>query len=196
MRSARRFRTVEINNTFYRLPTLASFAAWRDQVPADFRFACKASRYITHMKKLKDPAASGARFFDAVAVLGDRLGPILFQLPPRWRSDPGRLRAGQNVEAKLRGGYRRCEGYTAFDSNAVPGSGAILGVNYYNGKAYAFRNAADGLTAAMYSSAGSGWTLEKSALSPGGRYRFVNEAFAGTLKMYGASGVHTHCDVG
>ncbi len=87
------FATVEINNTFYRLPKPETMAAWRDEVPKDFRFACKASRYITHMKKLKDPAASSARFFEVIAALGHKLGPILFQLPPRWRVDVGRLRA-------------------------------------------------------------------------------------------------------
>jgi uncharacterized protein YecE (DUF72 family) len=90
---ARSFRTVEINSTFYGLPTAATVAAWRDSTPPGFHFACKASRFITHMKKLKDPAAATARFFGAMSGLGDRLGPVLFQLPPRWRIDAGRLTA-------------------------------------------------------------------------------------------------------
>ena len=88
---ARRFGTVEINSAFYRLPAPATFAGWRDATPPGFLFACKASRYITHMKKLKDPKESTRRFLDAAAALGDKLGPILFQLPPRWRADRNRL---------------------------------------------------------------------------------------------------------
>jgi uncharacterized protein YecE (DUF72 family) len=90
---AHSFRTTEINNTFYRLPRPETLAAWRDRTPQGFIFACKASRYITHMKKLRDPEVSCRRFLEAVEVLADKLGPILFQLPPRWRVDPGRLMA-------------------------------------------------------------------------------------------------------
>lgn len=100
---AERFSSVEINATFYRLPSDAALDAWRQAVPADFRFAVKASRYITHMKKLKDPAESIEAFFDKVERLGDRLGPILFQLPPRWHVNPERL--GAFLEA-LPSGYR------------------------------------------------------------------------------------------
>ena len=88
---ARQFRSVEINNTFYRLPDRATLAAWRDATPPGFLFACKASRYITHMKKLKDSEAATRRFFDLVPVFGEKLGPILFQLPPHWHADPERL---------------------------------------------------------------------------------------------------------
>ncbi len=90
---AERFAAAEINNTFYRLPARASLAQWRDAVPAGFVFACKASRYITHMKKLKDPRESVRRFFEVVDVLGAKLGPVLFQLPPRWHADVERLQA-------------------------------------------------------------------------------------------------------
>lgn len=83
--------SVEINNTFYHLPKPASFTEWRNGTPPGFVFACKASRYITHMKKLKDPTQTTRRFFDGVARLGDKLGPILYQLPPHWRADPSRL---------------------------------------------------------------------------------------------------------
>lgn len=88
---ARSFRTVEINNTFYHLPETATLEAWRDETPPGFVFACKASRYITHMKKLREPARSTARFLEAVRILGDKLGPILFQLPPRWHANAERL---------------------------------------------------------------------------------------------------------
>ncbi|MGV3503145.1 MAG: DUF72 domain-containing protein [Adhaeribacter sp.] len=96
------FRTVEINNSFYRLPDRATFASWRQSVPADFVFAVKASRYITHMKKLKDPQQSLSLFLDQVAALEEKLGPILFQLPPRWRCDLPRLK--QFLQALPAGG--------------------------------------------------------------------------------------------
>ncbi len=89
---ARRLASVEVNRGFYRLPTRAQFAAWRDQTPEDFLFAVKASRYITHMKKLKDPGQTLPPLLEAVAGLGGKLGPLLFQLPPRWRMDAPRLR--------------------------------------------------------------------------------------------------------
>lgn len=90
---AREFDTVEVNNSFYRLPERATFEAWRKATPAGFCFAVKASRYITHMKKLTDPTDALARFFAAAGGLGDKLGPVLFQLPPRWHCDLSRLEA-------------------------------------------------------------------------------------------------------
>jgi uncharacterized protein YecE (DUF72 family) len=89
---ARHFDTVEINNTFYRLPALATFDAWRENSPDDFHYAVKASRFITHMKRLKDPTASVEKFFLAADRLEGKLGPILFQLPPRWQVNTTRLR--------------------------------------------------------------------------------------------------------
>jgi uncharacterized protein YecE (DUF72 family) len=86
-----RFNTVEINNTFYQLPEKKTLKQWRDLVPKDFLFCVKASRYITHMKKLKDPKESLKRFLGRVEVLRPKLGPILFQLPPRWNFNPDRL---------------------------------------------------------------------------------------------------------
>jgi uncharacterized protein YecE (DUF72 family) len=85
------FDTVEINNTFYRLPERETFAAWRRRAPAGFLFAVKASRFITHMKKLKDPEESLERLFSRLSALGRRLGPVLYQLPPRWNLDRERL---------------------------------------------------------------------------------------------------------
>lgn len=90
---AGRFATAEINATFYRLPPKETLAAWRGATPPDFTFAVKASRYITHMKKLKDPKQSTRKFFRAIGALGDKLGPVLFQLPPKWRANPARLEA-------------------------------------------------------------------------------------------------------
>jgi len=88
---AKRFHTAEINNTFYQLPSEQTLAHWRDTVPADFIFAVKASRYITHMKKLKDPEESLRLFLERTMVLGEKLGPILFQLPPHWKCNPQRF---------------------------------------------------------------------------------------------------------
>jgi uncharacterized protein YecE (DUF72 family) len=89
---ATQFDTVEINNTFYRLPEEGCFDAWRKQAPAGFVYAVKASRYLTHLKKLKDPAEAISRLLSRAARLRDHLGPILYQLPPAWRPDLPRLR--------------------------------------------------------------------------------------------------------
>jgi uncharacterized protein YecE (DUF72 family) len=88
---ARHFHSAEINNTFYRLPQAQTLRQWRDAVPRDFVFAVKASRYITHMKKLRDPQASTHLFLQRIGTLGRRLGPVLFQLPPHWRYNEARL---------------------------------------------------------------------------------------------------------
>ncbi|HEY3841352.1 MAG TPA: DUF72 domain-containing protein [Bryobacteraceae bacterium] len=85
------FDTVELNNTFYRLPTRAALESWRDSTPPGFHFAVKGSRFLTHMKKLKNAEQGLQRFLDAVDVLGDKLGVILFQLPPNWEADAERL---------------------------------------------------------------------------------------------------------
>jgi uncharacterized protein YecE (DUF72 family) len=88
---AREFPTVEINRSYYRLPTEAQFRAWAAQVPPGFCFAVKASRFLTHMKKLRDPEEPLARLTGAAGGLGGKLGPYLYQLPPHWRADPARL---------------------------------------------------------------------------------------------------------
>jgi len=82
---AQKFRTVELNNTFYQLPSEDAVKLWRETTGQDFIFAVKASRYLTHMKKLKDPEEGFEKFIRSVEPLGAKLGPILFQLPPRWR---------------------------------------------------------------------------------------------------------------
>lgn len=87
----RHFDTVEINNSFYHLPSATTFDNWRDSSPPKFQFAVKASRFITHMKKLKDPKPSSEKFFLVADRLGNKLGPILFQLPPRWKLNLERL---------------------------------------------------------------------------------------------------------
>jgi uncharacterized protein YecE (DUF72 family) len=78
-----RFHTVEINNSFYQLPKRKTLEAWRKTVPRGFIFSVKGSRYITHMKKLKDARKPVSMFLGRIEVLGHHLGPILFQLPPR-----------------------------------------------------------------------------------------------------------------
>jgi uncharacterized protein YecE (DUF72 family) len=90
---AARFDTVEINNTFYRLPESKVFRSWRVRAPQGFTFAVKASRYLTHMKKLKDPEAPLDLFFSRARELGRTLGPVLYQLPPRWPVNTERLEA-------------------------------------------------------------------------------------------------------
>ena len=89
----RHFDTVEINNSFYRLPRPGTFAGWRRSTPAGFVFAVKASRFLTHNKKLKDPENALDHLLPRAAELGDKLGPLLFQLPPRWRCNAERLEA-------------------------------------------------------------------------------------------------------
>jgi uncharacterized protein YecE (DUF72 family) len=84
---AQSFDTVEINNSFYRLPSAEAFEAWREQAPSDFIYSVKASRYLTHLKKLKDPEGPVSRFFEHADSLGETLGPVLYQLPPTWRVD-------------------------------------------------------------------------------------------------------------
>ena len=108
---AERFDTVEINNSFYRLPSEEAFRSWRKQAPAGFTFAIKASRYLTHIKRLRDPAEPLDLFFSRARLLRETLGPILFQLPPKFKCDLERLeiflhalrahRFGKKVKAVL-----------------------------------------------------------------------------------------------
>jgi uncharacterized protein YecE (DUF72 family) len=87
----RHFDAVEINNSFYRLPSPDALAAWRDATPPGFCFAAKASRFLTHNKKLKEPENALQNFLPRIEVLGKKLGPILFQLPPSWKCNTERL---------------------------------------------------------------------------------------------------------
>jgi uncharacterized protein YecE (DUF72 family) len=88
---AKQFDTVEINNTFYRLPGAETFDAWRESAPRGFLFALKFSRYGSHLKHLKDPGASVGAFVERARRLERCLGPILVQLPPHWSPDLERL---------------------------------------------------------------------------------------------------------
>ncbi|WP_343556025.1 DUF72 domain-containing protein [Sphingobacterium sp.] len=89
---ANMFSTVEINNSFYKLPTKETFENWRKEVPDDFIFAIKGSQFISHMKKLKVNGKSINDFLDHAKCLKSKLGPVLFQLPPRWKVNAERLR--------------------------------------------------------------------------------------------------------
>jgi uncharacterized protein YecE (DUF72 family) len=88
---AETFPTVENNGTFYRLAKPETFAGWRARTPDGFLMAVKASRYLTHIRRLRDPAEPVGRLLAASAGLGDRLGPVLLQLPPTMQADPGAL---------------------------------------------------------------------------------------------------------
>jgi uncharacterized protein YecE (DUF72 family) len=88
---ADRFDTVELNGSFYRLPEAATFAGWERRLPPSFVMAVKASRYLTHVKRLREPAEPLERLWSRATRLGTRLGPMLYQLPPRWHRDEARL---------------------------------------------------------------------------------------------------------
>ncbi len=99
---ARDFDTVEINNTFYRLPKAETFEHWGEVAPSGFLYTFKASRYITHIKRLLEPAQSLEKFLSRIRLAGPALGPLLYQLPPRWQADPERLEAFlQELPAEL-----------------------------------------------------------------------------------------------
>ena len=92
---AEHFDTVEVNNTFYRLPRPEAAARWIEQTPPHFLFAVKASRYLTHVKRLRDLGRGLERFYAAIAPLvrSPKLGPVLWQLPPNFKRDDERLAA-------------------------------------------------------------------------------------------------------
>ena len=90
---AERYDTVELNASFYRLPLRATFERWASRVPGGFIFAVKASRYLTHVKRLKEPIEPLARLWARAEGLGAHLGPVLYQLPPRWKPNADRLSA-------------------------------------------------------------------------------------------------------
>jgi uncharacterized protein YecE (DUF72 family) len=89
----RHFDSLELNNSFYRLPSIEAFEAWRDATPKNFVFAVKASRFITHNKKLTDPENALDNILPRAEHLGKKLGPVLFQLPPHWKVNIDRLKA-------------------------------------------------------------------------------------------------------
>jgi uncharacterized protein YecE (DUF72 family) len=99
-----RFRSVEVNGTFYRLPNPGAVAAWRDRAGPGFTFAVKVSRFVSHNKKLRQPRIHLGIFLAAIAPLGPRLGPLLVQLPPSWRRNVERLERFLAAYRELAGG--------------------------------------------------------------------------------------------
>ena len=97
---AKEFDTVEINNTFYHQPKEQTFQNWRKQAPKNFLFTVKANRFITHIKRLKEPKEPLERFFKGALLLKENLGPILYQLPPGLHKDPERLQSFLRVLPK------------------------------------------------------------------------------------------------
>jgi uncharacterized protein YecE (DUF72 family) len=97
------FETVEVNNTFYRLPEVGTFKAWQKRTPEDFVFAVKASRFITHIRRLRDSADGISLFMERASKLGKKLGPVLLQLPPNLRAD---LDALDETLSKFRKGIK------------------------------------------------------------------------------------------
>jgi len=128
---SQRLPTVEINNTFYRMPKVSMLEAWVECTPADFRFAIKASRRITHISRLKaESAADSVQYlYNALAALGKKRGPVLFQLPPNLKKDLPRLEAFLPL---LPEGHRAAFEFrndTWFDDDvyaALKGAGAAL----------------------------------------------------------------------
>lgn len=102
----RHFPTVEINATFYRLPSLKMVRGWHRKAPAGFIFAVKGSRYLTHIKRLRDTSAGLRKYFRRLTPLGDRTGPILWQLPPNFAKDAETFRRLERFLAKLPPQYR------------------------------------------------------------------------------------------
>ena len=90
---SRRLPAVEINNTFYRLPQASMIENWRAQVPDEFRFSIKATQRITHIKRLNNVVEETKYLLDTSGLLGERLGVVLFQLPPNMKKDSGRLKS-------------------------------------------------------------------------------------------------------
>lgn len=104
------FDTVEANGTFYRLPEIETFAAWREQTPPGFLMAVKASRFLTHMKRLRNPEEPLDRLLSRAQGLGPRLGPLLYQLPPDFERDFERLEPFlRALPATIRGSRRRLQ---------------------------------------------------------------------------------------
>jgi uncharacterized protein YecE (DUF72 family) len=103
---AGQYQTVENNGTFYRLPARETFADWQARTPADFVMAIKASRYLTHIRRLRDPAEPVQRMLEAAGGLGGRLGPVLLQLPPTLTADTSRLADCLSEIGKFRHGIR------------------------------------------------------------------------------------------
>lgn len=103
---AKHFRTVELNNPFYRLPLSKTFTHWKERVPRDFVFAVKVSRYITHIKYLRNCKTAWKTFLKRALHLENTLGPFLFQLPPNWKKNLERLKKFLKIIKETNSHYR------------------------------------------------------------------------------------------
>ncbi len=101
----RHFNTVEINNCFYRLPTASAVENWHKETPPGFCFAVKASRFLTHIKRLREAEQALTTYLDRMEILGEKLGPILFQLPPNWHVNVERLQEFLQLLQRRRHAY-------------------------------------------------------------------------------------------
>ena len=112
---AERFACVEVNNTFYNLPKAETFAHWGEETPADFTFVLKLSRYLTHIRRLRDPVDSVNLFLERSRPLAAKTGPLLLQLPPSMRADPELLDAALRAfpsETRVSVEFRHASWYT------------------------------------------------------------------------------------
>lgn len=126
---AARFQTVEVNNTFYNLPHRSVFEHWMERTPADFVFALKMSRYMTHLKRLQDPAEPVRRFMERARGLGTKLGPILIQLPPNYHVDTAsldRALAAFDRSVRIAVEFRHDSWFTAETKQVLESRGAAL----------------------------------------------------------------------
>jgi uncharacterized protein YecE (DUF72 family) len=134
------FDTVELNNSFYRLPEADTFAAWRSRLPDGFTMAVKASRYLTHLKRLRDPEDPLERFWSRARRLADHLGPVLYQLPPRWNRNLERLGTFLDALPKRRPQaveFRDPSWYHAETMSLLAGAGVGICMHDMSGSAYA-----------------------------------------------------------
>jgi uncharacterized protein YecE (DUF72 family) len=121
------FDTVEINNTFYHLPKETTFQNWRKKAPNNFIFTVKANRYITHVKRLKDPPEPLVRFYERANILQKHLGPVLYQLPPNFHKDFARLKVFlQALQYVILNGAQRSEESLSHRPDSSSASGKLI----------------------------------------------------------------------
>ncbi len=120
---ARQFCTVELNNSFYKLPSEKAFTTWRESTPDNFVFAVKVSRFITHIKRLKNLGSAVDNFLSRVALLGEKLGPLLYQLPPNMKRNDELLKDFfpqlEDPWEVLEGEAKRCTGQNRRDEDMM-----------------------------------------------------------------------------
>jgi uncharacterized protein YecE (DUF72 family) len=124
------YATVENNGSFYRLPSPQTFADWHARTPDGFLMAVKASRYLTHVRRLQDPVEPVGRLLSAAAGLGDRLGPVLLQLPPNLQADPGALDECLRAFADWRADGQAADGQAAEPARLTSGKNVRVAVEF------------------------------------------------------------------